>query len=253
MVPRGTLHPHHGRVLFSLRPGFVYSFTTLDRTAAVRRHPPRSQPFDGYVERPHAEPLDDAPAGLAPMDGAFAHQPCWDAPRRTCTQQMAPQPPVFWHDHPGFPYAVLGGTSLRDYAVSAGVRFRDPGSSAGVIARFSDRGGRASDFRGYLLDLDDAGRWALLRDSRRHGVATLAGGATSPAASAWHRVALAVKGPAITASVDGSVVAALPDATLGYDRGIAGIEAGAQVADGAFTGRSWPVVQFRRLRVDPLP
>ena len=68
---------------------------------------------------------------------------------------------------------------------------------------------------------------------------------------AWHNLALTVAGTALTARIDGQPVASATDADAHYATGIAGIEAGATEAGGAWTGTSWPVVQYRNLTVTP--
>jgi O-glycosyl hydrolase len=253
MVRRRDVRPRHGRFSYVLRRGYVYSFTTVahGRKRSAGR-PPRARGFRGYVTRPGANPLSEEPAQLAAMDGAFAYRRCWDDPKRTCIAQLAAQRPLFWHPHAGFPHAVVGDEALRDYTVSADVRFRDPGSSAGVIARFSDRGAHVSNFRGFILDLDDGGRWQLLRNARKGGVTTLASGAVAPpGVQSWHAVALRVRGSRLTALIDGRTVAALDRQPRAYARGIGGIEAGAATAGNRFTGTEWPVVEYRRLTVAP--
>jgi hypothetical protein len=251
MVRRRDVRPRHGRFGYTLRPGYVYSFTTVAHgPKASAGRPPRAHGFRGY--RDASNPLTADPAQLATMDGAFAHRPCWDAPRQTCIEQLAAQRPLFWHAHTGFPHAVVGDEALRDYTVSTAIRFHDPGASAGVIARFSDRGARVSNFRGYILDLDDAGRWRLLRNRRGAGPLTLAAGAVAPPGlQSWHAVALRVRGRTVTALVDGRAVAALGGQPRAYARGIGGIEAGAATAGSAFTGTAWPVVEYRGLSVAP--
>jgi hypothetical protein len=185
------------------------------------------------------------------MDGAFEHQPCADNAAVTCTQQMAPQPPVYWYSRVGFPYAVVGDPSWRDYTVSADVLFTQAGSSAGVLDRFDYQGGGISNFRAYIFKLADDGSWQLLRNSRYVGVNVLASGAlTGPAGvGKWHNLSLTVHGATLTVAIDRRQVATAIDNDPNYTKGIAGIEAGAVDANGAWTGTSWPVVQYRRLTV----
>jgi hypothetical protein len=164
---------------------------------------------------------------------------------------MAPQPPVYWYARAGFPYAVVGDPSWRDYTVSADVLFTQTGSSAGVLDRFSYQGSAISNFRGYILKLADDGSWQLLKDSRNVGVSVLASGTlTAPAGvRSWHTLSLSIHGATLTAAIDASQVATVTDNDPNYTTGIAGIEAGAIDSGGAWTGTSWPIVQYRRLTV----
>jgi len=253
MVRRPDIHPVQGRFSFGLLPGYVYTFTTLARGAKGAAASPPAGGFGSYVEDPQANPLDDSPAFLAPLDGAFRYQPCVTDASSRCAQQMAPQPPVYWRPHAGFPYAVIGDDSLRDYTVSCDVLLTEAGSSAGVIGRFSSRGGAISNFRGYMLALDDEGTWRIIKNSISVGVTTLASGAVPapPGTGTWHNLALTLAGSRLSAAVDGQQVGTVTDKDANYGSGLAGIEAGATAAGGVWTGRSWPIVQYRHLAVTP--
>ena len=251
MVQRSDIHPVGGKFSFGLLPGYVYSFTTLALSGKGSSTAPAPGTLASYTDNPTANPLDSTAVYLAPMDGAFEYQPCADNPATTCTQQMAPQPPVYWYARAGFPYAVVGDPSWRDYTVSADVLFTQTGSSAGVLDRFSYQGSAISNFRGYILKLADDGSWQLLKNSRNVGVSVLASGTlTAPAGvGSWHTLSLSIHGATLTAAIDASQVATVTDNDPNYTTGIAGIEAGAIDSGGAWTGTSWPIVQYRRLTV----
>jgi O-glycosyl hydrolase len=253
MVRRSDVHPVRGHFSFGLLPGYVYAFTTLARSSKGSATPPASRNFGTYVELPAANPLDDTPRYLAPMDGAFRYRPCLGDAASRCTQQMASRPPVYWRLHPGFPYAVIGDQSLRNYTVSVDVLFTRTGSSGGVIGRFSKLGQSISNFRGYLITLGDDGIWRLIKNSASVGVTVLASGRLPAPAGVgrWHNVALTVSRSSLTATIDGRRAGAVTDPDANYATGIAGIEAGATAAHGAWTGTSWPIVRYRRLRVIP--
>jgi hypothetical protein len=251
MVKRSDIHPVGGKFSFGLLPGYVYSFTTLAQSGKGSSTPPAPSVLGSYTDDPTANPLDATPVYLAPMDGAFEYRPCATDASTTCTQQMAPRPPVYWYSRAGFPYAVVGDPSWQDYTVSADVLFTQVGSSAGVLDRFSNQGSAISNFRGYILKLADDGSWQLLKNSSYIGVSVLASGTlTSPAGvQQWHNLSLTIRGATLTAYIDARQVATATDNDPNYTTGIAGIEAGAVEANGAWTGTSWPVVQYRRLTI----
>jgi Glycosyl hydrolase family 59 len=253
MVRARDVHPVHRTFRYRLDPGYVYTFTTLARHARGTAKPPSPHPFGAYVDRPGTHPLDDAPAYLMTVEGAFEHRPCATDPARTCTQQMTPRIPVSWRRHAGFPYAVLGDESLRDYTVSSDVLFTQAGASAGVLARFSHRGKsrRVAYFDGYILALRDSGTWQLLKNDQGKGVTVLRSGrlATRPGLNRWHRLSLTAAGPVLTVRIDGRRLGSALDRA--YAGGIAGIEAGATAAGSEWTGTSWPTVQYRDLTVTP--
>jgi hypothetical protein len=253
MLQRSDIHPVGGKFSFGLLPGYVYTFTTVARSAKGSSSPPPPGMLSSYNDTAAANPLDESPIYLAPMDGAFEHRPCADAPTTTCTQQTTPQQPVPWVAHAGFPYAVLGDPAWRDYTVSADMLFTHTGSSAGVLDRFSYQDFVVSNFRGYILKLADDGSWQLLKNSRYVGVGILAAG-TLPAPAGvgkWHHLSLTIRGASLTGAIDGVQVASVTDNDPNYTTGIAGIEAGAVDANAAWTGTSWPIVQYRRLTVTP--
>lgn len=251
MVHEADVHPARAAFRYTLLPGYMYTFTTVVRGAKGAAASPPPGSLGSYVEQPGANPLDDTPIYLAPMDGAFRYEPCRDGASRTCIQQMAAQPPVYWWRYLGFPYAVVGDGSLSDYTVSSGVLFTRAGSSAGVMARFSRRQRHANAFHGYLFTLTDGGRWQLLKNHLTAEAQVLRSGAlkSRPGLLHWHALSLTVRGSTLTAAVDGRTVASLEDRRAPYRTGIAGIEAGAVEDHGAWTGTSWPVVQYRQLAV----
>jgi Glycosyl hydrolase family 59 len=251
MVHEADVRPLKGAFRYTLQPGYMYTFSTVERSAKGAAVAPPPRALGAYVEQPSANPLDETPMYLSPMDGAFEHQPCRDNAKLVCTQQMDDQPPVYWWRYLGFPYAVIGDGLVRDYTVSSDVLFTSAGASAGVIARFAHRQRHANAFHGYLLTLSDSGRWELLKNHATAAVDVLKSGTLKrrPGLNRWHNVSLTVAGSTLTAAIDGKRVASVADKS--YATGIAGIEAGAVHAHGKWTGTSWPVVQYRRLRFSP--
>jgi hypothetical protein len=255
MVRRHDVHPVHGSFGFRLLPGYVYTFTTVARHGKGSARSPRPRRFGSYVEGRHVNPLDGTPMYLTAMDGAFEHRPCVTDPARTCIQQTATQHPVYWKRHNGFPYAVIGDRSLRDYTVSSDVLFTRPGSSAGVLARFSHRGrsSRAAHFRGYIFTLRDSAAWELLKIDPVAGISVLRSGKLKrrPGLLSWHKVSLTARGSVLIARVDRRRVGSVGDGDRRYARGTAGIAAGTRHAGGEWTGTSWPAVQYRGLTIAP--
>ena len=203
-----------------------------------------------YTDNPTANPLDST-AGLPRADGRRLRIPalCRRCPPRRAPSRWRRSPRCTGYARAGFPYAVVGDPSWRDYTVSADVLFTQTGSSAGVLDRFSYQGSAISNFRGYILKLADDGSWQLLKNSRNVGVSVLASGTlTAPAGvgKLAHTCRSPSSGATLTAAIDASQVATVTDNDPNYTTGIAGIEAGAIDTDGAWTGTSWPIVQYRR-------
>ena len=84
---------------------------------------------------------------------------------------------------------------------------------------------RSSISSGYLLDLDSAGGWRLIKNSVSAGTAVLAHGTmAAPATGKWTSLAIGVHMTTITAWVNGQQVAAVTDNDPNYATGIPGIE-----------------------------
>jgi hypothetical protein len=255
-VQQPDITPVNGSFTLTVKPGYVYSLTTTTGQGKVVPSSPAATPFplpytDELSGGGNATGYDDEPPLLAAQDGSFELAPCAvpDAGATTCTVQQARSTPVFWHTTGAspqrFPYAMLGSASWTDYTVAAEVLLTQPGTTAGVIGRLSQvvNSGQAGAFAGYLFDVGSTGAWRLLRDSPTPGPpAVLASGTLDPppGTGSWHRVALRMAGPALTASVDGRTVAAVSDST--WTTGQAGLEAG------AFT-KDWPQAQYSHLTI----
>jgi hypothetical protein len=251
MVKLPDVHPSAGQFAYTLQPGYMYTFTTLARSGKGTATSPAPAPLTSYSENPTANSLDSTPEYLAPMDGAFEYHHCPANGGDLCTEQMARLTPVYWYSRTGFPYAILGDPSWKNYTVSVDVLFTKGGDSAGVLDRFSDQGGGIDNFRANILNLASNGSWQLLKNSRNVGVSVLASGtlATPPGLNTWHNVSLSVTGQTLVISVDSLPVATTTNTDPNYTSGIAGIEGGAVESGGAWTGTAWPLVEYRHLTV----
>ncbi len=239
-VYRRTIRPYRGIFGYRLLPGYVYTFTTAPGPRRPGARPPRPEPMPlRYAAVPDAAGM---PRELAPMDGAFQYL----GTSRTVFAQTAAGMPDFWQPpgpgQPGrFPYAVLGGSTWRDYTVSAQVRFTRPGQRAGLIARYDRPSFRwpADQFKAYEFAVSTTGAWRLLRNRTSGAPVVLARG-RSPAlgVSRWHTLSLSAHHATLIARIDGRPVARVRSAS--YRQGIAGI----------LTGGFYQVL-FRQLRVSP--
>jgi O-glycosyl hydrolase len=245
----------NGKFPYVLAPGDIYTFTTLTAVPQQAATPPLARSLGSYNDFAQVSQNSEEPPYLADEDGAFEHHACQTVGTAGCTQQMTPQAPVYWRSHPGFPYAVVGDNQLQNYTVSCDVLFTQPNSTAGVIDRYSSYTSSSgiTNFRGYILDLSDTGAWHLFKNSRSVGVSILRSGtlATAPGVGTWHHLSLTINGATLTGSIDGQSIGSATDNDSNYTIGIAGIEAGAVDSGGAWTGTSWPSVQYKDLTMGP--
>lgn len=248
------VRPRHGTFGYTLRPGYVYTFTTTTGQhhggvyGGRRGQPtdPRSRPMPlNYTARPDAA---GEPAELAAQNGAFQY-----APGDAVIKQLAIQPPVYWQipDSLAFPYAVVGGADWANYRVATQLRFTAPGQSVGVLCRYRRPrlAERVTHFYGYQLSVSSDGSWQLVQDLNQASPATLAAGTVAPlGVGTWHAIALAASGPVLTASIDDHDVASV----AGVGPGSAGSPGAGRGLAGISTG-GWYQVDFRDLTVRSIP
>jgi Glycosyl hydrolase family 59/Galactocerebrosidase, C-terminal lectin domain len=236
MVPGADIVPVAGSFSYRLKPGYLYTFTTVSDPGKGQGISPRARRMPlPYVATPD---LSNEPVYLSPQEGAFDYLPG----STTTFEQAAVGTPVFWQTvKPGrFAYAVLGAIGWSNYTVSDSVKFVRVGHSAGLIARFSHTGigSGAEHFNGYQFVVGESGDWQVIRNAETAPPLTLASGRTGSALGAgnWVRLSLTVTGPELIARINGQVVAKVTDTT--YANGDAGISTS-----------GWYRVQFTNLRV----
>jgi hypothetical protein len=209
---------------YTLRPGFLYTFTTTTGQKKGTYVGPGSQP----MPLPYTATQDASgePNWLGPEDGSFQYA----SPTSTTFQQTTVNQPMFWQNDVStrFPYAVVGDTTFANYTVSAQVSFTASGQTAGLISRFDhpNANGIAEHFEGYQFIVAASGAWQLLRDSATGSPATLASGtlASAPGVNNPVTLSLSSQGSQLTPSVNGTALKTVTDTT--YAAGDAGISTG---------------------------
>jgi hypothetical protein len=226
-----------GTFSYTIKPGYVVSFTSTTGQSHLRTTPPASFPMTlPYAATPDAS---NEAWGLDTQEGTFVYAPCLGGTTGQCIQQMADQVPVFW-EVPQFgtptPYAVVGDPEWSNYTVSSSVLFQDTSESAGLISRFDHQANDPKHFGGYEFNLRGDGAWQLLRNAVKTPATVLASGTVSGVTTGtWQTISLAASGTRLTATVNGTQVAQMTDPT--YTSGLAGIDS------------NWSSVQFNNLTV----
>ncbi|MDX6229089.1 MAG: hypothetical protein QOI76_2479, partial [Frankiales bacterium] len=174
------LAPGHGSFGFIARPGWVYTLSTLSSSAK----PVVAVPASGNMTLPYADSYDheavgSAPRYLANQQGDFQVRPCAAGRPGRCVRQMTPERPVEW-DGDSSPYATLGGIGWTDYTVSTDVLLEQ----AGAVQLFGRVGSQArakpAAINAYVLQVDESGRWAVLKRSTAKAPVVLAAGRSAP-------------------------------------------------------------------------
>jgi hypothetical protein len=235
-VHRANVRPSGGGFRYQLNPGFIYTFTTVDRPGKGTAISPRSTPMPlPYLAAP--DPSNE-PKYLGAEDGAFEYV----NGSTTTFEQTAAGRPVFWQNPvpSRFPYAVVGDPSWRNYKVSTKISFTGSSQSAGVITRFDHpkANGVAQQFDGYQLIVSASGSWKLLKDEPRLPPKTMRTGhlKAAPGVGNWTTVSLSVHGTLIVGAVNGTPIVSMRDST--YSFGDAGVSTS-----------GWYRVQFQNLTV----
>ncbi|MEU1802605.1 NPCBM/NEW2 domain-containing protein [Streptomyces sp. NPDC019937] len=233
-----TLVPDRdGRYSLDVRPGRVYTLTTLDGGGKGRATSPAAR----ALTLPYADDFDRYPVGrearyLADMQGSYETVRC-QGRRGTCLRQMAPVKPIEWQDDSDA-YALIGDGSWADYTVSADVLLDRPGPVE-LIGRAGRQARPQNRQEGYFLRVDDKGAWSLSRSDTEARLTPLASGtAKALGTGRWHHLALTMSGTTLTAALDGEPLGAVDDTA--YSRGIAGLGVAGYQTD-----------QFDNLRVTP--
>ncbi len=235
-VRRADIHPAGGAFSYSIRPGYVVSFTSTGGQSRYRTTPPSPAPMTLPYQATR-DPSNEA-WGLASQEGAFIYRRCFDVAGR-CVEQLAGQVPVWWTQPVGdtpTPYAIVGDPGWRNYTVSTKIMFTNSSGRASLIGRFGSQGSDRSLFTGYELSVHANGTWQITRDSNVIRPVVIAHGKVAALKPGrWHPIGFALNGRTLTASIDGRQVGRAVNGR--WKSGLAGI------------GSSWDLVQFDGLTV----
>jgi hypothetical protein len=227
--------PQNGSFSITLEPDSIYSLTTTtgQGKGAATPPPPSSFPF------PYSDDFKGTAAGKPPkyfadQDGAFEVTPCSGRPGQ-CLRQVIRQHPIAWGGISPDPLTFLGSADWSDYEVSTAAMLEEPGNIT-LVGRIDSadwfQDGKARWPSGYVLTVRQDGNWELDSSKFKTPAAKLASGKVPFSLKTWHHLALAFKGSAIQASIDGTSVARVTDGT--HKQGMAGVGTGwnlAQFAD----------------------
>lgn len=220
----GRIEPRAGAYEISLEPNSVYTLTTTTGQARGQTMPPADRP----LPVPYHDDFETPGGSLAPRflfeaNGAFEIGACEAGRAGRCLQQVAEQSPIAWTYFGDWPkagtMATLGEERWRDYKVAADVLVSGKGYAA-LFARVSHVTSDGA-IDAYQLRMYADGRWELRASAIGE---PLRAGQGMPSQGIWRRVELVVHGERITASIAGTEVATVTDATQAT--GLAGLGAG---------------------------
>ena len=196
---------------FILQPGYVYTFSTINRAGKGTTEPPAA----GHLRLPYRDDFEHYASGtearyLSDMQGAFEVQPCAAGRTGKCLQQMAPLKPIEWQDDSDA-FTLIGDPSWTNYNVSVAAELAKPGTLE-LIGRANFQKRPQSHQQGYILQVSDTGVWVLVKSNSDGARKILANGTATPLGTGrWHRLNLSFAAAQITASVDGRNLASVTD------------------------------------------
>jgi O-glycosyl hydrolase len=218
--------PQNGSFIITLDPDSIYSLTTTTGQGKGAATPPLASPFPFPYQDNFESAAGQSPKYFADQDGAFEVAPCTGR-QGQCLRQIIRQHPIAWGGISPDPFTFLGSADWSDYEVSTDAMLEEPGNVT-LVGRIDSadwfQDGKARWLSGYVLTVQQDGGWGLNRARFKTPTAKLASGKVPFSLKTWHHLALAFRGSAIQASIDGASVASVTDET--HKKGMAGIGTG---------------------------
>jgi hypothetical protein len=218
--------PQNGSFIITLEPDSIYSLTTTTGQGKGAATPPLASPFPFPYQDNFESAAGQSPKYFADQDGAFEVAPCTGR-QGQCLRQIIRQHPIAWGGISPDPFTFLGSADWSDYEVSTDAMLEEPGNVT-LVGRIDSadwfQDGKARWLSGYVLTVQQDGGWGLNSARFKTPTAKLASGKVPFSLKTWHHLALAFRGSAIQASIDGASVASVTDET--HKKGMAGIGTG---------------------------
>ena len=197
------LAPLNGNIALTLKPGSIYTITTLAGQAkGAHPAPPAARPFPF----PYRENYDHyTKTGVLPYYHSDIHGVFEVVGRPDGKGQCAQAAVKFTNTKTALDgFTVVGDADWKDYQVGVDVSASDGGSAA-LLGRVS--GTRGKSPKGYILKLGQDGGWTLLSATN-----LLASGHAMPVNQPWQNMKLVFEGATIKALVNGTQVASVTNA-----------------------------------------
>ncbi len=211
--------PANGSFSIKLDGQSIYTLTTTSGqckgTAPNHRQSsfpmPYREDFEGYVP-------GKLPKYFSDQVGSFAVEKRSDG-KGQCLRQLVLDKSLGWGSGNDHPLTVLGNSDWTDYEVSSDVYIEGSGSVS-ILGRGTGTWGAPN---GYLLEVNDGGKWEL-----RANTSVLASGITAFLANTWHNLELKLAGTSIIALIDGKKIIETGDPF--FRKGLAGVGSGLNYA-----------------------
>jgi len=207
----GPIVPHDGRFRLVIKPGHVYSLTTLTgpnkgsekpevKTAYQEQSLPFSDDFDDYEEGKTARLFTN-------LSAVYEVKPCEGGRSGNCYRQMLNRKPITWNQLGELPPTLMVGDPrwTGDYTLKTKVLLNGDGY-AELIGRINGHRPWTAWLGGFHFRVGTDG-WALYsEDPATREYDTLSTGSTSITANRWHDLAMKMNGNNIELIIDGETV-----------------------------------------------
>jgi Glycosyl hydrolase family 59 len=223
--------PHGGGFAYTFDPDSIYSITTTTGQGKGSVQPPPAHAFPlPYKDDFEKTALARAVRYLSDQDGAFEAHPCMGRGGQ-CLEQVIVKRPIPWGPLPD-PFTLAGDVNWTDYYVDADMRFIDSGPIT-IMGRIDSanvfQDGKAIWPSGYILSVDNIGKWTLCSATYKQPIRTLASGTVQIGPDVWHSAKISFRGDTITAWIDQKQIATVHDSA--HPHGMFGIGSGWQRAE----------------------
>ena len=229
-VKQADITPTGCTFTFTAQPNTIYSFTSTSGQAKGVTTPPASAtmpiPYSDNFETGYTVgAMPNIPKYFSTMEGAFEVENCVGSHTGKCLQQEIVTAPSSWSSLVLNPVTIIGDPGWTNYKVSVDALLQQSGT-VDLIGRISAQLEFAAAVEGYHFSITDAGAWTLATQTGNDNAktmsnTTLKSGTTTFGTNTWHTLALDFNGTTITASLDGTTLATITDAT--YTKGNVGL------------------------------
>ncbi|KVE39584.1 hypothetical protein WS68_20160 [Burkholderia sp. TSV86] len=213
----GSFSEDQDGITVTVQPHSIVTISSLSGRAKgtdVNTSPPSAAFPANYADNFDSYAVDETNIGyFAPLQGAYAIQPCAAGRAGNCMTQVAAPNPIRWIYAANVdPYMLVGDRQTNDATYSVDVRLPDTQidtyGSLGGHAHVGRKGGNYTGYVGYELKITGSGMWELVStDTSRQSVAS---GKLGSAATNWHSLKLVFSNGMVYASIDGVIVAKAP-------------------------------------------
>lgn len=221
-IQQSDVTPVNGAFTVLLKPGCIYSITTITGQGKGGAKPPSRSAlalpyrdgFEGYAD-------DNIPKYFSTLEGAFEVAAKPGGKSGKCLRQQISQAPIPWLNNAMGPFTIMGDPAWKDYSAATDVWLDKPGyiELYGRVEK-QPMNWRHVSVQGYHLQVKSTGEWSLYYqkpDPKDSAInmpplnKVLAKGRVPFSLKQWHKVKLSFQNTRIKVFIDHKQVASITD------------------------------------------